>query len=176
MGSTFNPKSSVNRLREMPILMNTTTPLRFLALLVVLQLLPPLTFTQTQKPDSPKDDSTFTEQAASKLLNQVAEGLNGRTARKMLSAFDLNRMDGGAAFKDRISAFFNQTDSIRVHFKLLEVTDNIATVDAEMDVTPHSDLAPPQHKYMQLRFTGEKVGGGWKFIDVQPRNFFSQSS
>lgn len=122
-----------------------------------------------------KDDSTFTEQAAAKLLNQVAEGLNGRTAKKMLSAFDLNRMDGGTVFKDRISAFFNQTDSIRVHFKLLEVTDNVAVVDAEMDVIPHSDLTPPQHKYMQLRFTGEKGRSGWKLIDVQPRSFFSQS-
>lgn len=122
------------------------------------------------------EDSTFTEQAASKLLNQVVEGLNGRTTRKMLSAFDLNRMNGGAVFKGQISAFFNQTDSIRVHFNLREVTDNVVVVDAEMDVTSRGDLTPPQHKSMQLRFTGEKGRNGWKFIDVQPRSFFSQSS
>ena len=156
--------------------MNKTLSSRFTALIVALQLLSSFAFAQTQKSDPPKDTPTFTEQAASKLLDQVAEGLNGRITRKMLTAFDLNRMNGGAVFKDQISAFFNQTDSIRVHFKLLEVTDNVAVVDAEMDVTPHSDLAAPQHKYMQLRFTGEKVGSGWKFIEVQPRNFFSQSS
>ena len=155
--------------------MNKLSLVRFVTLIVALQFCA-FAFTQTQKADSTKDESTFTEQAASRLLEQVAEGLNGRTAKKMLSAFDLNRMNGGAVFKDRISAFFNQTDSIRIHFKLLEVTDNVAVVDAEMDVTPHSDLAPPQHKYMQLRFTGEKGRNGWKFIDVQPRNFFSQSS
>lgn len=155
--------------------MNKLSLVRFVTLMVALQFCT-LAFTQTQQPDSPKDDSTFTEQAASKLLNQVAEGLNGRTARKMLSAFDLNRMDGGAVFRDRINAFFNEAESIRVHFKLLEVTDNVAVVDAEMDVTPHSDLTPPQHKFMQLRFTGEKGRNGWKFIDAQPRSFFSPSS
>jgi len=155
-------------------MMNKLSLVRFAALTVALQL---FAFAQTQKPGAPaKDDATFTEQAASRLLEQVTEGLNGRTAKKMLSAFDLNRMNDGAVFKDQVSAFFNQTDSIRVHFKLLEVTGNVAVVDAEMDVTPRSDLTPPQHKYMQLRFTGEKGRNGWKFIDVQPRNFFSQSS
>ena len=149
-----------------------------LVLMLLLETSAPFSLAmQAQKPDAPaSQDSSFTEQAASKLLDQVAEGLNGRIAKKMLSAFDLSRMNGGAVFKDQISAFFNQTDSIRVRFKLLEVTDNVATVDAELDVTPHSDLAPPQHKHTQLLFTAENGRNGWKFTDVQPRNFFSQSS
>src|SRR5947209_11781634 len=128
---------------------------------------------QAQKPDAPtSQDSSFTEQAASKLLDQVAEGLNGRIAKKMLSAFDLNRMNGGAVFKDQISAFFNQTDSIRVRFKLLEVTDNVATVDAELDVTPNGDLAPAQHKHTQLRFAEENSSGGGDVVEVMPGIFF----
>ncbi|PYP88932.1 MAG: hypothetical protein DMG65_14490 [Candidatus Angelobacter sp. Gp1-AA117] len=146
---------------------------RFLALINIFLL---LAISTTNSQNSQAKDNSFTEQTASKLLNQVAEGLNGRTVKKMLSAFDLTRMNGGVAFKDQISAFFNQTDSIRVHFKLLEVTDNVTVVDAEMDITPHSDLAPPQHKYVQLRFIAENGPHGWKFTDVQPRNFFSQSS
>lgn len=116
--------------------------------------------------------AAFTEAEASKLLNQVAEGLRGHSLSKMLGAFDLARMEGGPLFKDQVTAFFNQYDAIRVHFKLVEVTGNVVTVDAEMDATP-GDISPPQHKSVQLRFTGTKTLAGWKFLDVQPRNFFA---
>lgn len=115
----------------------------------------------------------FTDGVASKLLNQVAEGLRGHSSRKMLAAFDLARMNGGAVFKEQITAFFNQYDTIRVHFKLVEVTDNTVVVDAEMEETPRSTITPPQHKSMELRFTAEKEANGWKFVDVQPRQFFN---
>jgi len=117
--------------------------------------------------------TALTESVASKLLNQVAEGLQGHSAKKMLGAFDLSRMNGGAVFKEQITAFFNQYDTIRVHFKLVEVNDNTATVNAEMDETPRSAITPPQHKSMELRFTAEKGANGWKFVDVQPREFFN---
>jgi len=123
-----------------------------------------------------KEDSSFNEHTASRLLDQIAEGLNGRSARKTLGAFDLSRMNGGTSFKDQVTAFINQTDSIRIHFKLIEVTENTAVADVEMDATFTSDLAAPQHKHIQLQFTAEKGGKGWKFIDVQPRAFFSQSA
>ena len=141
---------------------------RLLAVLLVAQQLCPVLLAQTGAPP----ESTFTESAASKLLNQVAEGLQGHSSRKMLGAFDLSRMNGGAVFREQITAFFNQYDTIRVHFKLVEVKDNTATVDAEMDQTPRSAIAPPQHKSMELRFTAEKDGSGWKFVDVRPRGFF----
>src|SRR5262249_40891831 len=107
------------------------------------------------------------------LLNQIAEGLQGHSPRKMLGAFDLSRMARGPEFKEQITAFFNQYDTIRVHFKLKEVTDNIVTVDAEMDETPRSSITPPQHKRVELRFTAEKTANGWKFVEVQPRGFFT---
>jgi len=117
--------------------------------------------------------AAFTDSAASKLLSQVAEGLQGHSPRKMLSTFDLSRMTGGPVFKEQITAFFSQYDTIRVHFKLVEVTGNVAVVDAEMEETPRSALTAPQHKNMELRFTAEKVASGWKFVDVQPRTFFN---
>jgi hypothetical protein len=124
---------------------------------------------QTEQPDGP----ALTESAASKLLSRVAEGLQGHSSRKLLSAFDLSRMDGGAAFKEQITAFFNQYETVRIRLKLVEVRDHVVTVDAEMDETPRSALTPPQHKSMELRFTAEKEAAGWKFIDMQPRTFFT---
>lgn len=126
-----------------------------------------------QQKDSPPQPDTFTEAAASRLLDQVAEGLQSRITKKMLNAFDLARMAGGAVFRERVTAFMNQTDSIRVHFKLHEVADNVAVVDVEMEAVPHSDIAPPERKHMELRFTAAPGRDGWKFVDVQPRGFFS---
>lgn len=118
-------------------------------------------------------DDVFTDSAASKLLGQIAEGLQGHSARKMLGAFDLSRMQGGALFKEQITALFNRYDSIRVHFKLVEVQDNTAIVDAEMDESPANANDPPQHKSLQLRLGATKTSAGWKFMDLQPRNFFT---
>lgn len=140
-----------------------------LAVLMAAQLLCHFSFAQTEQPAA----NVFTEGAASKLLNQVAEGLRGHSSRKMLGAFDLGRMNGGPVFKEQITAFFNQYDTIRVHFKLLDVTDNVVAVDAEMEETPRSAITPPQHKSLELRFTAEKEANGWKFVDVQPRGFFN---
>jgi len=115
----------------------------------------------------------FTEEAASKLLSQVAQGLQGHVERTMLGAFDLSLMEDGPIFKQQITAFFDQYDTIRVHFKLEEVKDNVAVVDAELDETPRNEADPPRHKSTEIRFTGVKTEAGWKFIDVQPRDFFS---
>lgn len=148
------------------------TSLRVLSLMLI-TLTALLATAQSTNPPAPSSPDTFTEAVASRLLSQVAEGLQARVARKMLSAFDLTRMQGGEAFRDHIAAFINQTDSIRVHFKLREITGNTAVVDVEMDVTPRDDIAPPQRKTAEVRFTADKGNNGWRFIDVQPRNFFS---
>ena len=118
-------------------------------------------------------EQVFTEADAANLLKQVAEGLQGHSKKRMLSAFDLSQMDGGPLFAEQITAFFSDYDSIRVHFKLVQVKDNVAVVDAEMDSTPRNAADPPQHKNIQLRFTAATVAGGWKFVDVQPRNYFT---
>ena len=121
--------------------------------------------------NSPSD--VFTESAASKLLGEMAEGLRSHSAYKLLSTFDLSRMDDGTTFKQQITAFFNHYEIIRVHLKLVEVKDNVAIVDGEIDGTPRNAADPPQHKNLQLRFTAASTSAGWKFIDVQPRDFFS---
>lgn len=115
----------------------------------------------------------FSETAASQLLSQLAEGLRAHSSHQMLSVFDLTRMEGAPLFKQQITAFFNQYESIRIHFKLLDVKQKTVTVNAELDATPPDGINPAQHRNVQLRFTAEKTQAGWKFIDIQPRDFFS---
>src|SRR5215471_10825905 len=144
-------------------------PLRRLLAVLIVALLCHFSSAQTEQPAA----DVLTDAAASKLLNQVAEGLQGHSSRKMLAAFDLSRMNGGAIFREQITAFFNQHETIRVHFKLVNVTENVAVVDAEMEETPRNAITPPQHKSTELRFTAAREGSGWKFVDVQPRGFFN---
>lgn len=125
------------------------------------------------QPQDQEPANGFTEGAAAKLLGQIAEGLQGHSSKKMLNAFDFARMDDAASFKEQITAFFNQYETFRVHFKLVEVKDGTAVVDAELDATPRDAIAAPVHKRLQLTFTAANGAGGWKFVDVQPRTFFS---
>jgi hypothetical protein len=135
-------------------------------------------FASQQSAAQEKDDpAAFTDRIAARLLDQAREGLEARMAKKTLGAFDLSRMSGGPAFKNQITAFLNQYETIRVHFNLLEVSTTGAeatvTVDVEMEENLPGDVSAPIHKHTQLSFTAQNGSKGWKFTDVQPRSFFS---
>jgi hypothetical protein len=104
-------------------------------------------------------------------------GLESRIVKKTLGAFDLSRMSGGPAFKNQITALLNQYESVRIHFNLVETSttgaEGTAVVDVEMEENPPGDVSAPVHKRVQLRFVAQSGPKGWKFVDVQPRSFFS---
>ena len=124
--------------------------------------------------------SVFTARDASVLLRQINDGLVVRQSGKVLQAFDLVKMRDGALFRQQITSFLSHTDSIRMHFNITNATidgeKGTATVDAEMEADSGDGNTPPLHKQATLRFVAEHAGAGWKFTDVQPRNFFSTSS
>lgn len=119
----------------------------------------------------------FNDAAASQLLNQIRDGLVEHNSQKMLGAFDLARMKQGPAFKQQVIAFLGQTDSIRVHFNILETAvveaKGTALVEIEMEADPRDDNLPPVHKKAQLRLTAENSAGSWKFTELEPLSFFS---
>ncbi len=124
-------------------------------------------------------EDTFALSDASKLLHQVNEGLiNGRAGR-VLSAFDLARMIDGQRFRQQVTAFIAHTESIRTHFNLTEATmkdqKGVTVVEAEMEADLRDGNTPPLHRQATLQFVAEHTPAGWKFIDVQPRSFFSIS-
>lgn len=130
-----------------------------------------------EKAQGKDDPSAFSDRRAARLLDQLREGLEARMAKKALDAFDLARMNGGPAFKNQITAFLNQCETIRVHFNLIEISttgaEAAATVDVEMEENLPGDISAPIHKHAQLRFTAQNGAKGWKFTGVQPRSFFS---
>jgi hypothetical protein len=127
-------------------------------------------------PAQPPAENTFTDRAASALLLQLSEALQGHSQKQFLALFDLEKMKGGPLFKQQIGSFFSQTESIAIHLNLGETTaqDDRGTmaVEAEMEVQP-SNGDVPARRSDRIIFTAARVGKGWKFIDVQPRSFFS---
>lgn len=144
------------------------------ALLASLSGNPALASQQSQQKDAPVE---FTDQIATRLLDQIKEGLEGHMAKKALDSFDISRMTGGPAFKNQITAFVSQYETVRIHFNLLETStagaEGIALVDMEMEENPPGDVSAPVHKHTQLRFVAQNGTKGWKFTDAQPRSFFT---
>jgi hypothetical protein len=127
-------------------------------------------------PQNAPPQKAFDEAAASRLLMQLSEALEAHSQRQFLGAFDLEKMKEGAIFRQQINAFFTHTESFRVHMNLAEVGAQggqaTVVVDAEMEGQPANGGAA-WHRNQQLNFIVAGVAGTWKFIEVQPRSFFS---
>ena len=120
--------------------------------------------------------AAFDAQTASRLLLQLSEALQGHSQKQFLALFDLDKMKEGTLLKQQINSFFAQTESIRVHLNLADTSldgdkANIA-VDAEMEAQP-SNGGPPSRRKDRLNFLVANLGKSWKFVDLQPRSFFS---
>ncbi len=147
-------------------------PPLLLAVLLLAALLP----AQTTAPKPSPGENKFDEPAASRLLLQLNEALQGHSQKKMLDLFDLAHMKEGEQFKQQVSSFFAQAESIRAHLNLAgTATENSQTtlaVDAEIEVEP-SNGALPWRRQERVSFQVAGNSGQWKFIGMQPRSFFA---
>jgi hypothetical protein len=120
--------------------------------------------------------AAFDAQTASRLLLQLSEALQGHSQKQFLALFDLDRMKDGPLFQQQISSFFGQTDSVRVHLNLVDTSldgDKAKlAVDAQMEAAP-SNGGAAERKNERLNFVVASQGNRWKFVEVQPRSFFS---
>jgi hypothetical protein len=127
-------------------------------------------------PQQQPNPDAFDTQTASRLLLQLSEALQGHSQKQFLALFDLAKMKEGPLFKQQINSFFAQTESIRVHLNLVdtsvEADKTTVAVDAEMEAQPSNGGAPARRNE-RLNFAVARVGDSWKFVDVQPRSFFS---
>jgi hypothetical protein len=125
----------------------------------------------SQSPGQP----AFTDKTASELLLQMSETLEAHSLKRFMALFDVSQMKSGGLFRQQVTLFFSQTDSIRVHLNLVEtaVENERATlsVDAEMDTQPNN--GPAWRKNEQLTLVLASAGGSWKIVDIQPRSFFA---
>jgi|SRR5689334_12662257 len=133
-------------------------------------LLPAQTPSQNPQPQQ----NVFDDHAASRMLLQLSEALQGHSRKQLLALFDLGKMKDGTLFRQQIDSFLSQTESIRIHMNLIEVVAESATVtvDAEMEIEPRNG-SPAARRNDRLIFTVVNAEKTWKFSDLQPRSFFS---
>lgn len=146
------------------------------AIFTLIALLVCATLAAQTAPQRQPTPSAFDAQAASRLLLQLSEALQAHSQNRFLALFDLDTMKEGALFRQQINSFFGQADSIRVHLNLVDTSvdgDKAGlAVDAEMEAQPR-DGGVPTRRNERLNFAVARVRDSWKFVDVQPRSFFS---
>ncbi len=128
---------------------------------------------------APKDEvntEVFSQAVANDVLGQIRDGLEGHSQRRVLSAFDDDKMDGYLTFEDQIEALMQRYDSFRVHYRIsnstVEGSKAIVLVDWEMEEIPKTN-GSPQRRNGQVKFEMERGRKGWKVTDVSPRGIFS---
>jgi hypothetical protein len=143
--------------------------------MALLSVTPGLAQTAPPKPP-PAQQGVFDTQTASRLLRQLSEALQGQSQKKFFALFALSRMKDGALFKEQVQSFFSHTISMRIHLNLGEIAVEgekaTLAVEAEMEAEPASG-GPISRRNDRLNFTVANDGGSWKFIELQPRSFFS---
>lgn len=129
---------------------------------------------QDQKPAA-EDAAGFDERAAAKVLGTIRDGLESRSQRRLLSAFDAGKMDGFLTFEDQIDAFFNRYQSFRVTIRIIQTSEekNRGVILAEFQLENESRGGYVSRRQGQLRFELERGTKGWKIVDFNPRDFFS---
>lgn len=125
---------------------------------------------------SPPADRFSSEQVAEKLLDQIRRGFEARDSRKMLGAFDPDRMQGYLSFKDQVEALFAQYSSFRIYVRIgdvsLEKDRGVVTAMIKLEGSPvYGDVALSREAELSFELTHTERG--WKIVDVSPRNFFS---
>ncbi|HWR34843.1 MAG TPA: hypothetical protein VN622_03095 [Clostridia bacterium] len=131
--------------------------------------------TSTGRPQiSPTAD--FSEEVANAVLNDIRNGLEGHNQRRVLSAFDAEKMDGYLSFEDQIQSYLEFYESFRVYFRIIQTSTDglkgIVLAEFQIEGTPRSG-GNAVRRSNQLRFELERGKEGWKIVDFRPRRFFS---
>ncbi len=117
----------------------------------------------------------FSEATASKVFQQVKSGVEGRNERRLLSAFDEEKMDGYLPFQDKTRAFFRRYDPIRLYYRVLQTSmageKGVALLELQMEAEPADGNAPPVRKDQQVRVEFVRGKQGWKIVSWTPGLF-----
>jgi len=128
------------------------------------------------KKDAAADAAVFDERAAAEVLGTIRDGLEGHSQRRLLSAFDGDKMDGFMSFEDQIEAYFTRYESFRVTLRIVQTSEEnsrgVILADFQLENEPRGG-GRISRRQGQLRFELERGTKGWKIVDFDPRGFFS---
>lgn len=116
----------------------------------------------------------FSEEVVKQVLGEIRQGLQGHNPRQMLTTFDKEKMNGYFALEDRLYSYFNQYESFRAYYHVLQTsTENergVALVELQIEATPRS--GPSRRREGQVRFEFAAGKNGWQIVNFTPRDFF----
>jgi hypothetical protein len=124
---------------------------------------------------TPPASKEFSQDVAVQVLGLIRDGLHNHSPGRMLAAFDREKLPAYLAFEDQVHAYFNQYDSFRSYFRILQTSTEAdhGVVLAEWQIESSRDSAqPPQRRDTQVRFELAPGKSGWQIVDFSPRNFF----
>lgn len=128
-----------------------------------------------RQPLTPPSSKEFSQDVAVQVLGLIRDGLHNHSPGRMLAAFDREKLPAYLAFEDQVHAYFNQYDTFRSYFRILQTSTegNHGVVLAEWQIESSRDSAqPPQRRDTQVRFELAPGKNGWQIVDFSPRNFF----
>ena len=132
--------------------------------------------TQTKDATAREDAAVFDERAAAIVLGTIRDGLEGHSQRRLLSAFDSEKMAGFLTFEDQIEAYFTRYESFRVTLHIIQTSEEsnrgVILAEFQLENEPRGG-GRISRREGQLRFQLERGSKGWKIVDVNPRGFFS---
>lgn len=126
-------------------------------------------------PPTPPSSEEFSEDVAAQVLGLIRDGLQNHSPNRMLAAFDRDQFSNYLSFEDQLHAYFNQYDSFRSYFRILQTSteDTHGVVLAEWQIeASRNSGGPPQRREAQVRFELAAGKNGWQIVDFSPRNFF----
>ncbi len=108
-------------------------------------------------------------------MGLIRDGLHNHSAGRMLAAFDREQLVDYLAFEDQVHSFFNQYDSFRSYFRILQTSTEgghgIVLAEWQIEAAT-SQGGPPQRRDAQVRFELAAGKNGWQIVGLSPRNFF----
>lgn len=119
----------------------------------------------------------YSDGVANALLTRVTGGLTRRNPKLLLSAFDPQTFPDYGLFSARMRARLSQHAAFRAYFRIVDsaVEDSRALVRVELQIeeTLTTTARPPTRSTGQARFVLERGAGGWRIVDVTPRELLT---
>lgn len=126
-------------------------------------------------PLTPPSSLEFSEAVARQIMGLIRDGLQNHSPGRMLAAFDRENLPDYLAFEDQVHAYFNQHDSFRSYFRILQTstegTHGVVLAEWQVEAV-RSSARPPDRRDGQVRFELAPGKNGWQIVQMAPRDFF----
>lgn len=118
----------------------------------------------------------FTSAAATRMLGDLRQGLEGYDRRRLLQCFD-STQSTYPQLRDQVEVLFQQYESFRVRYRLLETASDqgrgIVLAEFEIEATPRGGNRPEVRRLDRVRLTLRWNGTTWQITDFSPQGLFS---